>query len=290
MKPSVWKDFKVHAILITLAAFIICKFSTAPILCPSLSFLFARPAENTISYELLRITENLSLAYIAALIFYILVDYIPCKKAEGQTAAILEKPLSNLYLYMDKVLSYYKFAFDISDFSGANTDKIKEIDNFSFPITPEFLFVESTQNHVSTGGHVEWFDAQKEIVMAGTGIASALEEIDSILAGNRMPVEFISLMNRLRSSGFLEKLLKIMPGKPIIVSGTPVAWTYLTFYKDLCEFEAIELEINWYDFPKRGYVIRKATQKEIVDWVKYQKEVREKHPEIDEILKQLPQK
>lgn len=287
MKNNLWKDFKVHVLLVGISMFVICKFSPAPALLECLIPLLQRPAEDTLWYEFFRVAENLSLAYIASLIFYVLVDYCPRKRDEMRSAAILEKPLVNLYMNMNKVISYYKFRFDTPHFSAVTEEKKKEINDFSFSTIPEFLFVESTRDQVHDGGHVEWFDAKKEVTAAGIGISKSLAEIDSILAGNKAPTDFISLMNELRTSGFLEKLLKIMPGPPIIVAGKEIPFTYLNFYDDICKFEVIQQKIEGYTFLKLGYMFRRATESEIVEWIDYQRKIRVEYPEVDEIMKQL---
>ena len=145
MRSNLWKDLKVHIVLLIVSLLVICKFSDAPPIFDCLAFLFQRPNEGTAEYEILRIAENLSLAYIASLIFYILVDYLPNKRDEKRTEKLLEKSLTTLYLYMDKVVSYFKFLYNVTDFST------------------EFLVVESTRNEVDDGHHVEWFNAKDDI-------------------------------------------------------------------------------------------------------------------------------
>ena len=43
---------------------VICKFSSAPPIFDGLNMIFQRPEENTLIYEIIRIADNLSLAYI----------------------------------------------------------------------------------------------------------------------------------------------------------------------------------------------------------------------------------
>ncbi len=105
MKRDFLKGLKWHIVFLCIAIFFICKFSSAPPLFDELYAFFSRPQEDTIQYELLRIAENLSLAYIASLIFYLIVDYIPLKVEERNTTQILEKHLCPLYMYMDKVVN-----------------------------------------------------------------------------------------------------------------------------------------------------------------------------------------
>ena len=64
------KELKIQIILLIISIFLICKFSSAPLLFKWMAF-FLRPQEETMGFELFRIMESLSLAYIASLIFYL---------------------------------------------------------------------------------------------------------------------------------------------------------------------------------------------------------------------------
>mgnify|MGYP000025340532 CR=1 FL=1 len=82
---SVLKDLWIHIVLIFISLFFICKFSSAPQFFYALGFLLEKPSDGTFQYEVFRILENLSLAYLASLIFYLIVDYIPKKREEKET-------------------------------------------------------------------------------------------------------------------------------------------------------------------------------------------------------------
>ena len=71
---SVLKDLWIHMVLIFISLFFICKFSSAPQIFYALGFLLEKPSDGTFQYEVFRILENLSLAYLASLIFYLIVD------------------------------------------------------------------------------------------------------------------------------------------------------------------------------------------------------------------------
>ena len=114
MKRNYFKDLKWHIIFLIVSLFFICKYSSAPPIFDALNVIFQKPEENTIIYEVIRIAENLSLAYIASLVFYLLVDYIPSVKEENNTISLLEKYLNPLYMYIDKVNSYFKYATGVS--------------------------------------------------------------------------------------------------------------------------------------------------------------------------------
>ena len=223
------------------------------------------------------------MAYIASLIFYILVEYIPAKQEEKRTEKLLAKSLVNLYLHMNKVVSYFRFATGVSNFSKANEQQIRSIDNFTFSTSSEVLMVGSTRNNGDYGEHVEDFNAKKEMIIAGRGIVKALHEIDATLDKNKMETQFVVTMNELRNSGFLEKLCKIMPNSSFVIKGVSSECGYLNFYRDITEFEKLEQKLEKYDFVKLGTVFRTATDQEIAEWNDYQNRIREENPEINTI-------
>lgn len=78
-----------------------------------------------------------------------------------------------------------------------------------------------------------------------------------------------------------------MPSSDLIVNGQPVAQTYVSFYKGLAEFVALEEKLGKYNFLKLRTVYREATINEIQEWKDYQIKIRKEHPEIDQIYAQL---
>ena len=178
--------------------FFICKFSSAPQFFYALGFLLEKPSDGTFQYEVFRILENLSLAYLASLIFYLIVDYIPKKREEKHTEKILEKNLTNLYMHMDKVCAYFDFTFGIDNLLRISEEQKKIIDDFCFPNNKEFLMVKHTKSGIHSGQHVEWFDAKQEIITAGKGVTKSLKDIDEILEENRANMSFISLINEVK--------------------------------------------------------------------------------------------
>ena len=282
-----FKNLKWHILLLLISLFFVCKYSSAPPIFDGLNVIFQKPEENTLMYEIIRIAENLSLAYIASLIFYLLVDYIPLIREENNTLRLLEKYLYPLYMYMDKVSSYFKYATGISNINKATSEEIETVDKFYFSSAIDFLMIQSVRNGKGDGEHVELFEAKKSIVSYGQKIEECVHGIDDILKENKAPIEFVTLINHIRSCNFLETIVKVMPEPEIIIDGQPVAQTYVNFYKDLAEFADLEEQLNKYQFLKLGTTYRKATPEEIQKWKDYQTQIRKEYPEIDQIYAQL---
>ena len=282
------KDLWVHIVLVFISLFLICKYSSAPLFLDVFSFLLKKPREGTFQHEVFRILENLSLAYLASLIFYLIVDYIPKKREEKHTEKILEKNLTNLYMHMDKVCAYFDFIFGIDNLLKISEEQKRVIDDFCFPDRQEFLMVQHTKSDVCSGKpHVELFDAKQEIIFAGKGISNAIKDIDGILEGNRANMDFVSLINEIRTSDFLEKMTKIFPSPSIIVEGKKIESSYLNFYNDLAEFIKLKSKLEKYKFSKFRTKFSTATKEKIDDWIQYQIDIRKEHPEIQEIFSQL---
>ncbi len=249
-----------------ISTFIICKFSTSPTIFPLLSHILQRPPENTLSFEILRVAENLSLAYMSSFIFYILINYIPDKQAKLRTEKLLSKSLTNLYLNMNMVLSYFKFSTEVEDFSKATPEQVEKIDNFSFKPHPEFLIVSATRNNEPDGEHLECFNAKNEMIAAGKEIQKTLSKINTILSNNKMDTHFIILISELENSEFLQKLCEVIPAT-LEIDG--MENRYLNFYNSIAEFEKSEKQLEKYDFLKLNVVFRKANAKEISDCAKH---------------------
>lgn len=109
-------DFKWLVTFLWLSVFAITKFSKAPIWFDFLLPVLRCPNEGTLQYEIWRILENLSLAYIAALIFYVMVTYIPEKKCELRAFDLTKKRIQYLYSTMDDVLAYFKYTCSVEIF------------------------------------------------------------------------------------------------------------------------------------------------------------------------------
>jgi hypothetical protein len=147
--------------------------------------------------------------------------------------------------------------------------------------------IKSVRNGKDDGEHVEHFEAKKSIVSYGKKIEECIHGIDDILRGNKIPTEFVTIINQIRSSNFLEIILKVMPGPELYVDGQPVAQKYVNFYKGLTEFVGLEQQLNKYHFMKLETTYRKATAEEIQEWKEFQIKIRQEHPEIDQIYAQL---
>lgn len=281
------KELRVQIILLIISVFLICKFSSAPLMVGWMTF-FLRPQEKTMAFEVFRIMESLSLAYIASLIFYLVVDYIPKKKAEEKAFELLKPHLVSLFMWMNGINSYFKCVMNVTDFSTVSQEKIKEIDDFYFTNKSKFFAETSYRNGISNRSDIAVFHGAKEIRNNGKSILKVYEDMDAISATMvQASSEVITLLSKIRNSEFLSKIIKIFKDKEESLNGEEVICRYLNFYRDLVEFSSLEMQLAQFDFDKITVEYREATMKEIKEWAEMQIKMREEHPEIEEYLKMI---
>lgn len=280
------KELKIHIILLIISVFLICKFSSAPLLFGWMTF-FLRPQEETVVFEVFRIMENLSLAYIASLIFYLVVDYIPKKKSEEKAFELLKPHLVSLFMWMNRINSYFKCVTNITDFSSVSQDKIKEIDDFHFNSKSRFYIETSYRNGIRNVSDMAVFNGAKEIRDNGKLIRKVYEDMDAISTIMvQAPSDLISILNKIRDSKFLNKIINIFSDDEV-TSEVEIVHRYLNFYKDLTEFSFLEMQLAQYDFDKITVVYRAASKSEIMEWCSLQNKIRREHPEFEEYLKMI---
>lgn len=98
------KKKRLLCFMMIISIFIVMKYSSLPFILglDSISFIravFQTPDTNT-GKEVLRIAENLSLAYCTSLLFYIMVDYVPMRQTELKTRKLMDSHLNELNQHM----------------------------------------------------------------------------------------------------------------------------------------------------------------------------------------------
>lgn len=277
------RDFKWLIILLILSILVIIKFSTAPVCADILLPVLQCPEENSYQYEIYRILENLSLAYIASLIFYIITTYYPQVKAEIQAFELVKNKIEYVYTIMADVLAYFSFACNIDDFTNISNEKEEEIDNFSFPEDRQFLMRRTTEQNGKQRSQVEYSDCQEKIVQAGKQLKKTLDKILAMIDNTTNIQGILGQIKRIRFSEFLTTMTQTMDAPHI----DDVQWLYLGLCTDLCAFYRLFQQFEPYQFKKEKINYRIATQSERQAWAKFQLEIHQQHPEIPHIMEQL---
>lgn len=279
-----FKDLIIHLVLLLISFFCICKFSEAPPIFDFLGVFFLRPNEATWQFELFRILDNLSMAYIASLIFYFIVDYIPQKKEEKKTFDVLKDKISFLYTNMSEIIAYFSCATGVDILNEIDDEKKKVVDDFVFPSQPMFV-VKSYSN--SNTESTDSFSGKDIVITIGGIINSTITDIGNILSTRKAPKEFAFLIDDIRNSGMLEKLTKTMKVSEVKINDEVLSIGYINLYENLLEFLKLWEQLSVYDSQKVKVTYRKATQSEVDKYVQEMLQIRKEFPEIDSIAAAL---
>lgn len=279
-----FKDLIIHLVLLLISFFCICKFSEAPPIFDFLSSFFLRPNETTWQFELFRTLDNLSMAYIASLIFYLIVDYIPQKREEKKTFDVLKDKISFLYTNMSEIIAYFSCATGVDLLNEIDDKKKQVVDDFVFPSQPMFV-VKSYSN--SNTESTDSFSGKDIVITIGEVINSTITDIGNILSVRKAPKEFAFLIDDIRKSEMLEKLTKTMKVSGVKINDKVLDIGYLNLCKNLLEFLNLWEQLSIYDSKKVKVTYRKATQSEIDKYVQEMLQIRKEFPEIDSIAAAL---
>jgi len=104
-------------ILFIISVFVIAKYSLVPVpnwVPVSIQNILSRPLEGSTAFEFFTILNNLSLAYIASIITYIVIQYIPERRKTSKAFSLLKKEISELYSNMSRVIQMYLFEINLN--------------------------------------------------------------------------------------------------------------------------------------------------------------------------------
>lgn len=249
--------------ILFIAAFFVIKFSTLqmPSFLPSFVIdLFERPKNGSNSLEVLRILENLSLAYITSLIVYFLVDYIPKKRLQKKAFVICELQLVNLYLNMSRIIGPIKMIWNIK---GQNKDititDLKGITNYEPSLEKTYYKSEIQLSDIGSNGHTKGiFLFHKDVAHYASKIITIIDEIAILPSSSNLSLNLLNILSSIRSCKFIQRWRqnKIVP--PNVSYGNHDMDN--AFY----EFIQLYLALDEYDFKKHRYIYKRIDDEEIV--------------------------
>jgi hypothetical protein len=133
---KVFKRIPIIFVLLLTSIYLVIKYSDLPVIAwlPSgIIKILMKPEYGTTEYEIYRILENLSLAYIASYIFYILIDYLPKRKNEKFALISIQSYLINLYLNMSTVIAALNVLVGLKkEINQITKEDLIEMDEYDF--------------------------------------------------------------------------------------------------------------------------------------------------------------
>lgn len=209
---KVWSRLKKSILIIIMLASLFCivKFSSVSVWCALPGFvkkILERPVEGTNAYEIWLIIDNLCLAYVASLIFYVVVDYIPKKENEKKAFAIISNNLVTIYNNLSYIVRMILFEIEvdksIKDITLSDLCKVK---NLEFDTITKYADI----RHIKNGKDINVKDFSYNILdkckTCGESINKSIDEIFSLPVAGNVNNELLELLVGIRKCRFLHMM------------------------------------------------------------------------------------
>ena len=197
-------------ILTICSMFCVLKFSkiTMWTMLPEwLSNIFERPSIGTNEYEIWSLIDNLSLAYIASLIFYIVVEYIPKKEKEKKAFAVISSNLQSIYDNLSYIIRVITFEIglekNISDIELADLEKVK---NIIFDSTTKYAYITHVKNNEDLNVKGFSYNVLDDSKLHGNSITKNIDDIFSLQIAGNINEDIVELLSNFKKSRFLSMM------------------------------------------------------------------------------------
>lgn len=265
----------VHLLLaiLAIAIFIVIKSSSLPTLqiLPDFTMtIFEKPQAGTNSYEIFKILENLSLAYIAAFIFYLLVEFIPKRKASKTAFKIIQPSFVSIYLNMGRIISPLKMIFEL-DKENCKI-KLNELQTLKL-YKPEYektyyCSIKSLSDKSDNSSDKGIFRFHVDLPKLANSIAKEISEIIKLPLITNLDYKLVELISSIESCEFV-KTCKRLSDSPIKNMNHTIHDFDILFY----EFIQLYEQLGIYKFRRISYVYKKLNPDEIIEMQEAQKKL-----------------
>ena len=273
-KKITLKTINLLLTILVVAIFIVIKSSSLPTLQILPDFgvtIFEKPHNDTISYEVFRIFENVSLAYIAAFIFYILVEYIPKRKASKTAFKILQSSFVNIYLNMSRIIYPLKMILELDKENCQIV--VSELQSLKLykPVYEKTYYRSITSlsdKRDNNNGEKGIFRFHMDLPKLANSITKEISEIIKLPLISNLDYKLVELISLIESCEFVKKCRRL--------SNSPLKNIDYTIHDfDISFYEFIQLyeRLGIYKFRRISYDYNKLNTDEIIKMQKDQKKL-----------------
>lgn len=247
------KENRLIVILLLISIFFIVKFSEMPYIkfTPDIiEKIFEKPNQGTVWYEVCRLLENLSLAYVASIIFYIIIDYIPKQKMEIKAFNIIKSDLVSLYLYMSEIISSLNTALVLNkDIKDITLDDVKKLDEFKLRNEPVYYFTTSFINGENKGTGHGYFNYYIDTPKYTKLINDKLDKIKKMPCAINVEFKLLEVLSAIESNHFINQVLEFKNES----LSNDICIVRMNFGKNYYDFIQSYIELDLFPFDKHTY-------------------------------------
>ncbi len=260
-----WIVFLILSFLFVLSIFIVVKFSNLP----PLEFLpdfiknaLQSPQIGTLKYEMYRLLENLSLAFITAYLIYLIIDFIPNYIAKKKAFLIYKSMLVNIYMNMSGIIGTLKMLANVhKEDRKLKVDDFKDLNYYKTEYKrvyyKSYVQINGKKNNNFTKGV---FNFHQSLSDAAKTISKNIEKIIKPPIATKLDYNFLELLSSIESSSFLI-YCKQLSESPL----QDKEYTSDAFAQNLYDFVQLQLQLKKYNFNKHSYKFEKLGNEDILE-------------------------
>lgn len=254
----------VICILCLLSGFIIAKYTNIPApswLPDSIAELLLRPQEETTAFDWLEILNNLSLAFIASIITYVVVQYIPERKKAYIAYAIMENDLQKLYSYLSYLISIYLFDIGINKPERDISLKMLScLPNLGISDITKSSRIETVIDEEMTKMYRYGYNLQKDSIKYADLIMKTIGHIKESMCSAQMDGDIINTLSTIENNWFLSCFYDSNFSR---FNMSCLQHRIANLDKGIFELIKCHLSLNKYVFSKLTYQIEKISDEEM---------------------------
>lgn len=219
------------------------------------------PLGNDENYERInQVFLNLSYSYFAALIFYILIEYIPEKIAAQKALNICKSDLIDIYLKMSEQVAIVSLYCRIT--KSAKSIKMSDLVNlvhFQTERNRNYYKASCSINGVRRNGLTKGVVVFKEdLYNISQKIGNKINRITELPASSNLDLNLLEILSSIASSSFIKKCNSF--NDPVLNN---IDHDIHNFDEEYFEFLKLYLALNKYNFDKYTYIYEALTEEEI---------------------------
>ena len=243
----------VICVICVLSAFIIAKNSLIPVpdwMPKFFKKLLLCPQSGTAPYEWSAILNDLSLAFLASIIVYIIVQYIPERRKANKAFSLLQKEFVSLYSYMSKLISMYLFELGIdTPEKNLTVEQVSGICCIELSNRERKCRINHLRNGKPDNSTEIGYALYKDSLDYCNYVKTSLEKIKSTLCSANLDIAILNSFSKIENNWFLNFFLKENP----YILKTKNKTNILNFDKGFIEFVECHLSLSKYSFDRIGY-------------------------------------
>ena len=208
---EIWVFLKRHVvicILLIICGLVVTKFSKIPVprWVPSLiANLLICPSVGTEAYEWWALLNNLSLAFIASIIAYIFIQYIPDRRQAQKAFSILRKEFCSLYLYMSQLAYMYLFETGVDKKEcQVSTEDLTGMLYVEISDTFRDCRIRTIRNGKDAKSESHGYNLYRDSKKYADLVCKSIERINSTGCSSQLDIDLVDTVSSIENNQFLQ--------------------------------------------------------------------------------------